>query len=249
MHRLLLRTFVLGLLTFAAAGNVMAEKCWIDAQAEYKVAGYYHQVYLTPMRVEVALAPAHYKHLPYEFDLARSELPRLKAAAESFVKSKLAEVHARFPELKGERGNAHANWIGGCNPSAAAVEARRKERDKPEFRTMKLDGDWTKSLVASNGQDITDKPRQVGERPTLTRVDPSYKPSAEEIANTRKVAEADRKRKADEAAKVKAQKTADRAKALERESVHRASCMKPENRGSCGCGIFFPETKGSACGK
>ncbi len=143
---------------------------------------------------------------------------------------------------------------------AAANAADNVLRANHAFMRSRCDAGWAKGRVCGPSVDKQVTSAQPGagasksgsaSNPTLTRVESNNKPSAEQIAATRKAAEANRKRKAEEAADIKAKQAAGKAKAQEREELARASCMKPGGRGQCACMRFFPEDKGkgNACGK
>lgn len=129
-------------------------------------------------------------------------------------------------------------------------------RAKFAFMQGRCDPAWAKSRVCGPSVDKVQSAKSgtaasksgSASMPTLTRVE-TNKVSAEQIANTRKAAESNRKREAAEAADKKAKEATGKANAQKREDETRAMCMKPSNRGQCGCGRFYPQDKGDVCGK
>ena len=125
-------------------------------------------------------------------------------------------------------------------------QARVRENEDPMpserlYRALAKVADATKQ---DKGNKLTDG----SNRPVLTRVE-AKQPSAEDIAAREKAQAVERKRKADEAAIVRAREAEDKKKSQAREEVLRASCMKPENRNNCECGRFYPGSSGGTCSR
>lgn len=131
-------------------------------------------------------------------------------------------------------------------------------RAKFAFMKSRCDPGWAKARVCGTSVDkqVQSAKSSAGasksgsaSMPTLTRVE-TNKVSAEQVANTRKAAEADRKRRAAEAADIKAKEATGKANAQKREEQARAFCMKPQNRGDCGCSQYYPpDPKATVCSK
>ena len=125
-------------------------------------------------------------------------------------------------------------------------QARVRENEDPMpserlYRALAKVADATKQ---DKGNKLTDG----SNRPVLTRVE-AKQPSAEDIPAREKAQAVERKRKADEAAIVRAREAEDKKKSQAREEVLRASCMKPENRNNCECGRFYPGSSGGTCSR
>lgn len=255
-HKAVRRNIWVGAAICLVAFSASAEKCYVSASAYYRGSPQ-NTVYLDVFPLEL---PAH-KITSYgdHLWLAKEDTQRVKDMVDAYVKTRMPEIHARFPGNVEDTLNASVSNT--CHLTASAVAESRKEfarytEGNLQEEQMTMKGDWTRSRSqvavkekpATAVQEKASRTAPMGA--ILTRVPDASQQTPEQIASLKQREAAGKKKRDEAAAAAKLKASQDAAGAKARDDKQREICMKPQHRGDCGCMKYFPpDPARTACSK
>ena len=229
-------------LTLAFSQNVLADKCFIDAKIyAYPAPSYFQpRVYLDTVSVNVSTRLAS-DDSPV---VTNEDAKRIQAAISEFRDKHINEILEYFPDFPKSSFQVSDQFR--CHTSVSGAEhTRRAYGDYADGKTdrkwMKINGDWSKALTPVAKSAAEEKAAPVKSDSVKSRPDSS--PTESDVNAAKQKTAAQSKQRTEDAlnagARKKAESDAQTKIAVDKQ---RQTCSAPENRSSCACQKFYPQS-------